>query len=145
MGAAEHFQLHFYLAVLHLLDRAATALGSLDALFGQFPFLAGYNDELARYGMIGRTLQDAIGCWYEKIDRCERESDEHLPIRELAKAAQLDTATTTLLMTAGLAEEDVRFADLVSSPLLATREARMSARRLLELGLLNSSKQVPAP
>jgi hypothetical protein len=143
MSSTAHFELHFYLAVLRVLDHAAASLGSLDAVFQQFPFLACYNDELARHGMNGRTLQEAAQCWRERIHQCEQASATHLPIRALARAAHLDDNAITLLMMAGLVEEDPRFAGLVSWPLIASGESRAPSRRLVEAGLLTPEKQVP--
>ena len=54
-----HFKLYFYAAVLRVLAQVSQSLGSLEAVFEQFPFLVGYSEELAAFGLeriFSRTL-----------------------------------------------------------------------------------------
>ena len=50
---AEHFKLFFYGAVLSLFHHIVQVFGSCEAAFKEFPFLVGYNNELADGGLAG--------------------------------------------------------------------------------------------
>ncbi|MDX6475107.1 MAG: hypothetical protein QOH95_618, partial [Gaiellaceae bacterium] len=139
---AEHFKLHFYGAVLHLRERLRDV--SPDA----FPFLAGYDDELAASG-----AADAAR-WVSDLGRWEERATERLPLRDLGR----DALELTLFFTAGLAEEDARFASVweavqgtpgANRPTLGVLtgwwaepalrgETRTALRRLLDTGLLEA-------
>lgn len=107
---AEHFKLFFYAAVLCLLDQVYRALGSRQAAFERFPFLAGYNNELVANGLDGLTSSQAIAKWLDALHIWEQRSQkDHLPLRALRQAANLDDAALTLLISIGLSEEDARF------------------------------------
>lgn len=106
---ANHFKLCFYRAVLNAIQQVARCLGSFDAAFSQFPFLAGYNNELAERGLAGMPAKDACLWWTESLDQWEAAIEGHLPLRALCQAAGLDQTTLALLMTIGLVEEDARF------------------------------------
>ena len=54
-----HFRICFYGAVLNLIERVLQSFGSFEEVFEKFPFLIGYNDELAEFGLSGRSVDDA--------------------------------------------------------------------------------------
>jgi ATPase family protein associated with various cellular activities (AAA) len=157
-GPAEHFRLVLLAAVARVLDRAADALGDEEALFREFPFLAGWREELLRRGFddageaAAAALADAVARW-------EGDAAGHLPLRALRAAAGLDHDDLTLLLAAGVVEEDARFGPLFAamqgtpqlhrptSGLLDAwwrgpedrGEARARLRRLARLGLLEAA------
>jgi ATP-dependent 26S proteasome regulatory subunit len=105
----EHFKLYFYAAVLQVIVQAAQAFGSYEALFGHYPFLLGYDEELGRQG-VDHALGDAASVWWrDAVLAWEQSVPGHLPLRALRQAAGLDHAALTLLMNIGLIEEDARF------------------------------------
>ena len=106
---ANHFKLCFYRAVLNAIQQVARSLGSFDAAFSQFPFLAGYNNELAERGLAGMAASEACIWWTASLDEWEAAAGHHLPLRALCEAAGLEQTTLALLMTVGLVEEDARF------------------------------------
>jgi len=138
---AEHFKLHFYGAVLHLRER-------LDDAAEAFPFLIGYDDELAAGGAVDAER------WAVDLARWEQEAPLRLPLRDLG----CDAFELELFFTVGLAEEDARFAGVWGAvqgtagahrPTLgaltawwaepAQRSAtRAALRRLLDIGLLET-------
>ncbi len=105
----EHFKMFFYAAVLNLLNHVTKGFDSQDAVFEQFPFLAGYNNELAQSGLEGMNSLGAIKYWLDSLRDWEESATEHLPLRALRLAAGLDHAGMTSLITVGLIEEDMRF------------------------------------
>jgi len=58
-----HFQLCSYAAVSHMLLSLAHALGSLDAVSREWPFLDGYQAELQRRGLRWSTAAEADRWW----------------------------------------------------------------------------------
>src|SRR5713226_652314 len=154
--AEAHFKLYFYAAVLHIIEQIARLFGSRQAAFEQFPFLAGYDSELAKQGSAGLVSADLAAWWSDALSAWEETVPGHLPLRALREAAGLDHTTLTLLLSIGLTEEDTRFgllfAALQNAPdqhrpttgLLNTwwsepadwGEIRTTLRRLQELGLV---------
>ena len=152
----EHFRLYFFAAVQHLLDQAALSFGSRAAALEQFPFLSGYQDEVAGLGLEGLTAVEALTWWRDALRAWEATATGHLPLRALREAGGLDHAALTLLLTTGLIEEDARFGMIFEAvqatpgqhrPTLALLNAwwrgeqdwsrvRDQVRRLRELGLL---------
>ena len=156
-GPGRHFRLVLLATVARVLDRAGEALGSEEALFREFPFLAPWQEELLRGGMDrsgereGPGLEAALEC-------CEALVEGHLPLRALRLAAGLDLGHLTLLVAAGLVDEDARFGALFSAmqgtphlhqPTAGLLEswwgapgeggaARARLRRLSRLGLVDS-------
>jgi hypothetical protein len=100
--AQYHFRLYYFAAVARVLARVRAIHPSA---FEQFPFLGGYQEELAALGADGRDDR----FWQEAIDGWERRASGHLPIRALRVAAALDHRALTLLFCVGLTEEDPRF------------------------------------
>lgn len=105
----EHFKMFFYAAVLNLLHHVTKGFDSQEAVFAQFPFLAGYNNELAQSGLEGMNSLEAIKWWLDSLRDWEETATEQLPLRSLRLAAGLDHAAMTSLITVGLIEEDMRF------------------------------------
>lgn len=170
-----HFTLYFYAAALQLIEQVAYGFDSWEEVVGQFPFLEGYHQEVARQGAEGLTLAEAPGRWRDSLREWEREAEVHLPLLALARAARLGYEELVLLLTAGMCEEDARFGYVFEAlqgvagrrgptlGLLGTwwpraaegGGARASLRRLHELGLVRVSNpeapraehalHVPAP
>jgi hypothetical protein len=152
--AAEHFRLCFYAAVLRVIENVAIALGSFETAFEQFPFLVGYNNELAMQGAGGMSSDEAGRWWRESLLTWEAKAEARLPLRELREAAGLDYSSLLLWITVGLIEEDARFGSLFAAMqgtpeqhrptagLLnawwssSDEERRPDARRLAESGLI---------
>jgi hypothetical protein len=104
--AAGHFQLHVYAAVLRLRAR----LPEPDERNG-LAFLSGYYEELTQAGF-GAPEPGEDARWWKLVRAWEPDASVHLPLRALREAGGLDPLALTLLFTVGLAEEDVRFAQL---------------------------------
>ncbi len=171
----EHFRMFFYAAVLNLLRQVTKGFDSQEELFAQFPFLAGYNNELAQSGLEGMTSQEAIKWWLDSLRTWEASATENLPLRSLQESAGLDHCAMTSLITVGLIEEDLRFGSVFEAmqgtpgqhrptPSLlnswwcdenAAKDARAHVRSLHEQGLvrvvnpeaprLDWALEVPAP
>src|SRR5215831_2858128 len=153
---AEHFKLFFYGAVLSLFHHVVQVFGSSDAAFREFPFLIGYNNELADGGLAGVNSGDAVVVWLDSLRAWEQKTTAHLPLRALRQAAGLDHSAMILLTIIGLIEEDLRFGAIfetmqgtpgqhrVTPGLLNcwrrdetnANHARSSVRRMHELGLV---------
>jgi hypothetical protein len=108
----EHFKLYFYAAVLHVIGEVSTLLGSPEAAFQQFPFLSGYYNEFTRYTPEQLNWRVFSQWWRDSLLAWEQTSSEYLPLRALRETAGLDHEAVTLLVTAGLNEEDARFGAL---------------------------------
>lgn len=106
---AQHFRLYYYAAILHLLEHVAQSSQDWDEVFKQFPFLIGYHQELAAHGLDGVSLADASARWSAALLAQEEATTGHLPLRALRETASLDYKALTLLMCAGMIEEDARF------------------------------------
>src|SRR5262249_30484741 len=106
---ANHFKLCFYRAVLNAIQQVGRSLGSFDAAFSQFPFLAGYNNELAERGLAGKSVNEACTWWASSLAQWELATQHHLPLRALCEAAGLEPTTPALLMRIGLVGKDARF------------------------------------
>lgn len=113
--AASHFKLYFLGGVLHVLERLATNLGSIESVIDEFPFVTDYVDELQRIGNIEISSTASGARWLALVARWEAGVSTHLPLRALREALRLDHRTLTLLMAIGLTEEDPRFAFLIES------------------------------
>jgi ATPase family protein associated with various cellular activities (AAA) len=107
-----HFKLCFYGAVLNLIERVLRSLGSFEETFEKFPFLIGYNDELAEYGLGGVSVDKAAGWWDDSIDEWEGGAEGWLPLARLRQILLLDRRAIGALMCVGLVEEDSRFGTL---------------------------------
>jgi hypothetical protein len=157
---ASHFKLYVFAAVARVLEQVAQSFGKVESAYEQFPFLEGYAEELegrAPAHLACEHERGAHGWWQEAIRLWEEGTTEtHLPLRALRETAALDHAGLTLLMCAGLIEEDARFG-LLFETMQATpgqhrpnigllsawwrdaedcREVRARLRELHELGLV---------
>jgi len=103
---ASHFRLHVYAAVLGLRGR----LPEPDDQNG-LAFLRGYYDQIDAGGF-DAPGPDTDTRWSELLSAWETGTAEHLPLRALREACGLDHLALTLLFTAGLVEEDMRFGAL---------------------------------
>ena len=127
-----HFKLYFFSAILQILPAVLKAFDTPRAAFDVYPFLAGYNNEVAGYGLEGLDVQEAIVCWQTAVSTWESQTEEFLPLRAIRQSAGLDPADLTLLFSIGLAEEDTRFGALFEALHGITGQHRPS------LGLLNA-------
>jgi hypothetical protein len=106
---AAHFRLHFFGAVLVCIEHAAASAESFDAALERFPFLIGYNNELAQR-LSGMSAAEAFECWCAGLEAWEaRCAEQHLPLRALRIALGADLAAMLCLVTIALGEEDGRF------------------------------------
>ena len=169
---AGHFTLHFYAVVLHVLDHVTRLFDAPDDLAREFPFLIAYQQQLASCGLEGQSISEAAQWWQDALREWEDALDDHLPLRALREAAQLDQAALTQLITVGLIEEDPRFGVLFDTlqgahgyqrPTIGllgawhngAHDTRSGLRSLQQLGLihiinpdaprLDQALQVPAP
>ncbi|HEY2903160.1 MAG TPA: AAA family ATPase [Polyangia bacterium] len=131
---ANHFRLHYFAAVSHVIAQTTAIFPSPEVAFGEFPFLVGYQEELARRGAPDRDPR----WWAATITAWERGTDEHLPLRALRQAAALDDRALALLLCTGLTEEDGRFG-LLFEALQATPGVHRPT-----LGLLNAWWREPS-
>jgi len=105
----QHFNLCFYGAVLQVIRSVSSALDSWEAAFERFPFLAGYNNELAARGLEGMAAGEGERWWWNSVGNWERGTTDHLPLVALREAGGVDQAAMTALLIIGLVEEDSRF------------------------------------
>jgi len=127
-----HFKVCFYGAVLHLIGSLSRSSDSFEEVFKQFPFLAGYSEEIAGRGADGMSFDDAEEWWRESLNAWECLSNSHLPLRALRVAANLDHQTLMSFLIAGIGEEDSRFCEVFESI------QRSSGHRRPSYGLLRS-------
>lgn len=155
----EHFKLYFFAAVLRVLRRVVEGAGSFERAFEQFPFLVGYHNEVAHWGLEGCTLEEGEMRWYAALAAWEQNTPT-LPLCRLQYNTGLDRTMLTLLFGIGLPEQDPRFGTLVeavqntpghpraSLGLLAAWwndahdfDVNTGVRRLAELGLVHLLNQ----
>ena len=109
---AAHFKLYFFATVSRVLAQVAETYGERAAAVEQFPFLSAYEEQLESH-----TPDEADGAkldlwWQSAIAAWERGAKERLPLRLLREACALPHDAMTLLLCAGLIEEDARFGAL---------------------------------
>jgi hypothetical protein len=107
--AEQHFRICYLAAVSHLIRQVVQSLGTYESTFEQYPFLAGYNDELAEFEPNDLADENFLKWWDETINEWESETKTHLPLRAMREACGLDQSAILLLLTIGLIEEDSRF------------------------------------
>jgi hypothetical protein len=114
-----HLGLLFYEAafclVYHLRCRAAAAERPLDAVFGEFPFLAAYFEEIRLRIPLEGSWSDARAALRQACERWEERADGWLPLRALRAEAGLGREALLALITVGLVEEESRFASLFAA------------------------------
>ena len=108
---ADHFRLHFFGAVLVCIEHAAACADSFEAAMERFPFLVGYNNELAQR-LAGLSSQQAFARWLSGLDAWESRASGHLPLRAVRNLLGVSPAAAMCLVMVGLAEEDPRFGAL---------------------------------
>jgi hypothetical protein len=112
--ARSHFLLSMYAAVYrllftaHLLDSAAPAEGRA-SLQQDFPFLAGYFDEMLRFMPPEITWEQGWRWWQIELAAWEAEAAARLPLLRLEQQAALSAEARLALILTGLVEEDSRF------------------------------------
>lgn len=104
----EHFKICFFGTILGFIAEVAGWHDSFEKAMERFPFLAGYNNELARR-LEGLPADEAFALWWAGLEAWESQAQCHLPIRALRQATGLDHHAVAWLMTLGLADEDERF------------------------------------
>jgi hypothetical protein len=105
---AEHSKIYYFGTILGFIGEVAGWLGSFEQAMERFPFLVGYNNELATR-LEGLPASEALAHWWRSLEAWEREVPCHLPLRALREAAGMEHAGVMWLMTLGLAEEDAGF------------------------------------
>lgn len=101
-----HFKLHWFGAILHLRGLLPTPDGE-----NGLGFLNGYYEELDAFGFQASGAS-AEARWERLLAAWESSAATHLPLRALRQSCALDGLAMTLMFTAGLVEEDVRFGQL---------------------------------
>lgn len=104
-----HFKLCFYGSVLTLVERVLRSVGSFEEAFERFPFLVGYNDELAEYRLDGLAVDEAVMWWNAAIAEWEASVGCRLPIARLRDHESVGRRALDALLCVGLVEEDSRF------------------------------------
>ncbi|MEK6302434.1 MAG: ATP-binding protein [Acidobacteriota bacterium] len=162
-----HFKLCYYGAALNVIERVLQSFGSFDATFEKFPFLIGYNDELAEHGLNGLAVNEAARWWSDSLDEWETTTESRLPLTRLRQVGGLDRQAVDALLCVGLVEEDSRFGSLFETMQEQPGQRRPtvglikqwwgdeSVRRLIDFGVLRVGNvesprsertlQVPAP
>ena len=162
--AHSHFLLSMYAAIYrllftaHLLDSAAPAEGRA-SLQQDFPFLAGYFDEMLRFMPRELTWEQGWRWWEAELAAWEGEAAARLPLLRLEQQAALSAESRLALILVGLVEEDSRFGTVfarLQEPLPGRRptvellgqivrgaadtspDGRSLARALLDLGLVEA-------
>jgi hypothetical protein len=113
-SARSHFLLSMYAAVYrllftaHLLDSAAPAEGRA-SLQQDFPFLAGYFDEMLRFMPPEITWEQGWRWWQIELAAWEADAAARLPLLRLEQQAALSAEARLALILTGLVEEDSRF------------------------------------
>jgi hypothetical protein len=110
-GPESHFRICYFGAALGLIESAAAAIGSFEEAAKQFPFLVGYNNELADR-LSGLSSEEARLTWSKALAAWEEKSSTRLPLRALRQSAGLELPQLLWLLSIGLAEEDGRFGAL---------------------------------
>lgn len=129
---ATHFTLQFYSAVAWLMAGLSERRTDRSRLREQFPFLEGYERELARRETARLTPHEAAEWWHGAVARWEVAFPGFLPVRTMGDAAGLERDAIRLLFAAGLVEEDARFG-LVFEALDPLQGRRPTAGVLTEL------------
>lgn len=131
--AATHFALYLHAAIVAVIQRVAREHDSADAAFEEFPFLAGYVNQLARQGLEGVPMGQSAQAWREVLVNWEARVEGHLPLRALRNAWGLSDEAMEMLMAIGLVDEDARFAAVFASLGSASPEGNPSSALLAEL------------
>lgn len=109
---AAHFRFYLYAAVSRMLRQVVALHGEREEAFQQFPFLRGYASELAEFEPDDMTGRAANEWWRNVMRHWEAPAEGNLPLRSLRESYELDDDAITMLMCAGIIEEDSRFGSL---------------------------------
>ena len=112
---ATHFRLYFYAAVIGLVRQAVETFGSFEVLSKQFPFVSGYVNEIATFGLEGVDIASAPAKWRDAVQAWESRAKVRLPLRALARQAGLGYAELVALAAATLVDEEMRFGAVFSA------------------------------
>ena len=82
-AALTHLRLYCHAAVVGLVRQAVAAWGSLEEVGERFPFLIGYVNEMAAFGLAGVDLDAAPQRWRELLRDWEQQADAPLPLQQL--------------------------------------------------------------
>lgn len=104
----EHFRLYFFGAVLACIEYVTAGAESFEAAMERFPFLVGYNNELAQR-LAGLSSHEAFTQWLAALEAWEARVAGHSPLRALRTLLGVDVAAVMCLVMVGLPEEDPRF------------------------------------
>lgn len=133
--ARGHFLLHFYGAVLRLvqyIERAKALGGGWPRRPGsRYPFLAHYRAEIDRFLPKELADADAVAWWEEQIAAWQAQAASYLPLANLERTPGVGSQGRAAFMLAGLVEEDSRFGTV-----LAQLQEPLPGRRLA-LGLVS--------
>jgi hypothetical protein len=105
----QHFALHFYAALLRVIEQATLHFGGAAAAHERFPFLAGYFGEIAAAGLDDSSFALASKRWATAVEVWERAAAVRLPLAAVRTAAGLRPHDLTVLAQIGLPDEDPRF------------------------------------
>ncbi|MGA7733165.1 MAG: ATP-binding protein [Chloroflexia bacterium] len=137
-GPRGHFLLHFYGAVLRLLNYVDQTGALSDGRLrrphrpgGRYPFLAHYREEIERFVPKHVPLMEAVTWWEEQVTDWQAGRQGNLPLVALERTPGVGRNGLALFMLAGLVDEDARFGTL-----FAHLQAPLPARRLI-LGLVS--------
>jgi len=134
LDAVRHFRLYLFGVVMQVLRYAVETRGSWEAVFKEYPFLAGYYQELtSQKGLTGMSLEEASEFWRELVLEQEETTNARLPIRALCMAYGLDYDSMLLLMSVGLVEEDARFGAMFEAMQVVPGQSRPTVGLLREL------------
>ena len=160
--ARDHFLLSMYAAVYRLLFTAhllESATESRSPLQEEFPFLAGYFDEMLRFMPADISWEAGWRWWKAELALWEDGATQDLPMLRLALTSGLGLDGRLALILIGLVEEDSRFGTVfarLQEPLLGRRptvelvgqvirggeegglESVILARNLLSMGLVEA-------
>ena len=113
-AALTHLRLYCHAAVVGLVRQAVAAWGSLEEVGERFPFLIGYVNEMAAFGLAGVDLDAAPQRWRELLRDWEQQANAPLPLQQLAQQCELDAGDLVVLAGAALVDEDMRFCAVFS-------------------------------
>lgn len=113
-AALTHLRLYCHAAVVGLVQQAVGAWGSLEEVGERFPFLIGYVNEMAAFGLAGVDLDAAPQRWRELLRDWEQQANAPLPLQQLAQQCELDAGDLVVLAGAALVDEDMRFCAVFS-------------------------------
>lgn len=124
----QHFVLHLFAAVFRLINHVRRLGGNsgaeLDAVFQQYPFLAGYFGEMLAHMPDKITWEEGSAWWEQQITAWEEPHAANLPFCALTAEGTVDFNGRLTLVLVGLVEEDSRFGTLfaaLQAPLVQRR------------------------